>query len=388
MANAGIVGNFKSFGDYQDAEEKNALAAALTMAKLQTVGSGGNLPAPLQLANEYQKRVAAGDQAGADLVLMFAKTLDKGMLLPAGPAGAVAPTPQTPPMATPPSPSLGSALGSAPTPSAPITNQAAKDATLELFGEGNTTGMNNAPPPAMVPTLQAANSVRTVPGYSQTAASMAAAKKGAEKQAEKSVELNMNPQIKRLENQQGEIGKAVGEAQGAIGNKSINAPAALSVLDQIESVDPKTGLSMLDRATGSDIGAAGARFNKFIGKSTDATKANADLSVLGNTLVNNIPRMQGPQSDKDVQFYKDQAGRIADPSVPAGDKRAAISAIRQLQMKYQEMGQDIFSGQSPINNPTPTSAPKPTSFADKEKAARDILTPAELAALKKKYKVK
>ena len=41
--------------------------------------------------------------------------------------------------------------------------------------------------------------------------------------------------------------------------------------------------------------------------------------------------MSGPQSDKDVLLYKQMAGQIGDPTIPAATKKAALSTIREIQ---------------------------------------------------------
>jgi hypothetical protein len=59
--------------------------------KMQETSKGGNLPAPLQLANEYRRLLDAKDDVGAAQLLMFAKAADKGVV-PNGAGGyAVAP---------------------------------------------------------------------------------------------------------------------------------------------------------------------------------------------------------------------------------------------------------------------------------------------------------
>jgi hypothetical protein len=57
----------------------------------------------------------------------------------------------------------------------------------------------------------------------------------------------------------------------------------------------------------------------------------------------NMPRMEGPQSDADVKLYRDAAGQIGDPTVPASIKKASVATIRQLQEKYKERA-DSLSG--------------------------------------------
>lgn len=84
---AGIVGNLRTFDDFRRADEefqlrKQARLAEIEAAKLkmQNPNIGRPAPAALQLADEYQRRVAAGDQAGADLLAQFAKTVDRGVI--------------------------------------------------------------------------------------------------------------------------------------------------------------------------------------------------------------------------------------------------------------------------------------------------------------------
>jgi hypothetical protein len=279
MANASIIGNFKGFGDFEQEAQKQGLAQALMQAQILKASNpykGENLPAPLQLANEYQKRVTAGDINGANLIMQFAKTQDKGLQVDAN--GSFA----------------------------PLAGYAGAVASIEGAKSGAKQDAQNI------------SDSNYKPGIA-----------GKEAESKFTQELKFATPITEAK----KVGDAMGESKGAIVKKSINAPATLSVLDQIEALDNK-GMSLLDKASGSTLGALGAAGNQFIGRSTDATKANAELAVLGNTLVNSIPRMEGPQSDADVRFYKEQAGRIADPKVPEGDKRAALKSIRQLQNKY------------------------------------------------------
>jgi hypothetical protein len=118
------------------------------------------------------------------------------------------------------------------------------------------------------------------------------------------------------------------EQQGMADKKATAAVGALDLLDQAEIY--------LDQATGSYPGAAVAAGKSFFGKSDESTQANAALEIIGQNLVAMQPRMEGPQSNFDVQMYQKMAGKVADPSVPAGDKRAAISEMRRLNLKYAD----------------------------------------------------
>jgi hypothetical protein len=83
-ADYGLLAGFKGIGgamrDAQAEALKNQLVQA-QIAKASQVG-GGNVPAPLQLANEYQRRLEAGDTHGANLIMQFAKANpDKALAL-------------------------------------------------------------------------------------------------------------------------------------------------------------------------------------------------------------------------------------------------------------------------------------------------------------------
>jgi hypothetical protein len=109
-------------------------------------------------------------------------------------------------------------------------------------------------------------------------------------------------------------------------NKVADAQDVLSLADQADK--------LIGKATGSGIGAARDVALGVVGQSTEAGNAAAQLKVLGGALISKMPKMSGPQSDKDVQLYRDMAGRIGDPMVPAEQKKSALSTIRKINEKY------------------------------------------------------
>ena len=181
------------------------------------------------------------------------------------------------------------------------------------------------------------------------------------------------------------VGQAYGETIGAQGKKSAQATDSISTINEILAPD-ETGRNLLDKATGSTLGAGLAAGKQIFGVSDESTQANAALTVLGGKLVSNVPRMEGPQSNIDVQFYKEQAGKIADPTIPAGDKMAAIQAIQALNQKYAAQAQDPMQQwynaqmQQDIGNPNANipqmmgnspALDMPQSLYDKSKAKFD-----------------
>jgi len=162
--------------------------------------------------------------------------------------------------------------------------------------------------------------------------------------------------LKQAEARGSTMGKARGDIEGGIETKGANAVGTQNLLD---IADP-----LIDAATGSTVGAGADAVSKFFGKPTSGAEAIAKLKVLQAGLMTSMPRMEGPQSDRDVQLYRDASGQIGDPTVPADIKKAALQTIRQIQQKYVERanGRDSFGPKMPlgtIGGPNSYSRPKP-----------------------------
>jgi hypothetical protein len=68
------------------------------------------------------------------------------------------------------------------------------------------------------------------------------------------------------------------------------------------------------------------------------SQADAKLKVLGQKLVQQVPRFEGPQSDKDVASYQAAAGDIGNPNRPIGARLAALQTLVELNKKYYPNG--------------------------------------------------
>ncbi len=91
------------------------------------------------------------------------------------------------------------------------------------------------------------------------------------------------------------------------------------------------------KATASGIGNvvdAGAR---MVGVSTPGAQDAARLESLSGWLVANVPRMEGPQSNFDVQNYMTMAGKVGDRTTPIAERLAALNEVRRLQQKYSDI---------------------------------------------------
>lgn len=103
---------------------------------------------------------------------------------------------------------------------------------------------------------------------------------------------------------------------------------------------------LLGSATGSYAGNVVDKVAQTFGVATPGAQAAAQLKALQGALVSKMPKMSGPQSDKDVLLYREMAGQIGDPTIPAEQRRAAMTTIEELNMKYLPVATDATSYQS------------------------------------------
>lgn len=117
--------------------------------------------------------------------------------------------------------------------------------------------------------------------------------------------------------------------KGGSQTKVSDAKEALALLDQAEP--------LIKGATGSNIGAGIDAAAKAFGVATPGSIKSQQLKALEGALVAKMPKMSGPQSDKDVMLYKQMAAEIGDPTVPYERKAAAMGTVREIQERYAGM---------------------------------------------------
>lgn len=132
--------------------------------------------------------------------------------------------------------------------------------------------------------------------------------------------------LKRATSEAQEIGKGAGERANSQQQKAVDAGGAIELLDEAARLLPASTGSAAGRMVDDLAGAAGV--------ATEGAKAIAALQTVAGQLVSRMPRMEGPQSDKDVQLYKQMAGDLANPSIPVETRQAALAQIRRLNEKY------------------------------------------------------
>ncbi len=149
------------------------------------------------------------------------------------------------------------------------------------------------------------------------------------RRAESNVDLEMKPQIVTAE----ETAKAkVGQQTER--TKNINTSNKfLSVAQQAKDLLDKN-------PTGSGIGAMADKAGRVVGISPESAQVASQLETVSGWLVANVPRMEGPQSNFDVENYKTMAGMIGDRTRPVSERKKALEAVMKLQEKYKSLNQD------------------------------------------------
>jgi len=123
-------------------------------------------------------------------------------------------------------------------------------------------------------------------------------------------------------------GRNAAEAEAAAGKSEKTANNLLANIKQAREILPK--------ATGSGVGAMVDAAGRVVGISTEQSKAASQLETLAGWMVANVPRMEGPQSNFDVENYKTMAAKVGNSSIPVEERLAALDILEQLQMKYSE----------------------------------------------------
>jgi hypothetical protein len=81
----------------------------------------------------------------------------------------------------------------------------------------------------------------------------------------------------------------------------------------------------------------GAR--EFFGGGGETSKADAILTIYGTKLTQQVPRFEGPQSDKDTALYQAAAGDVGNPNKPIATRMAAVDTMIELNKKYYPKGE-------------------------------------------------
>jgi len=119
-----------------------------------------------------------------------------------------------------------------------------------------------------------------------------------------------------------EVGKKLGEEE----KKAIQAPITRDLINQAETLLPK--------ATSGSLQNLGVKGTEIVGLNTNMGQTDAQLKAISAQLILNVPRMEGPQSDKDTVLYREAAGNIANANIPYKTRLASLKTIKSINEKY------------------------------------------------------
>lgn len=125
---------------------------------------------------------------------------------------------------------------------------------------------------------------------------------------------------------------------------------------------------VLPDATASGMGAQRDSMARYFGQSTPNSQAAAKLSAIGGNMLMMMPRMEGPQSDKDVENYKLMVGKVGDPTIPTAERAAAMDALEEIISRN--------TGQAAPQQAQPSAAPKTNKTIQrtgKDKTGRKVI---------------
>lgn len=113
-----------------------------------------------------------------------------------------------------------------------------------------------------------------------------------------------------------------------------------SAADVLSSNRPSSGfISNLATTAGEAFGYGG-----------ESSQADATLKILGERLTAQVPRFEGPQSDKDTASYRTAAGDLGNANKPIATRIAAVKTMIELNKKYYPNGDwDSIDIAGPVN---------------------------------------
>jgi len=120
--------------------------------------------------------------------------------------------------------------------------------------------------------------------------------------------------------------KILADRATAQDEKTKSATTVIGLLNGIEEV--------IDRGHGGFFENVYGGMEAAVGKRNEANIADSQLAVVAGALTSQMPKMSGPQSDKDVALYKEMAGDIGNANKSREAKKAAVETIRGIQEAY------------------------------------------------------
>lgn len=148
---------------------------------------------------------------------------------------------------------------------------------------------------------------------------------------------------------QGEIAGARAEGKaGAI--RTFNMDGLGDTIARAEAL--LSGTSGKALPTGSTIGSLYDAAAGVVGMSPEGADEAQTMKSIGAALLSKMPRMEGPQSDRDSQLYREMAAAVGDDTLPRSRRLAALEQVKQMWGKYEAQNAPAAAAQ-----PAPASTP-------------------------------
>lgn len=151
------------------------------------------------------------------------------------------------------------------------------------------------------------------------------------------------PETKYQQTEAQEKAKVDVALEETLRKKSVDGNDSLMLLTKAKELLPQATAGKLQE--GVKAGAA------VFGKATEGSPADAQLNIISAKLVGTVPRFEGPQSNTDVQMYKEAAGNLANTSLPAADRMAAADFMMELASKYAKKPEAKSTTSTPSVDP-------------------------------------
>lgn len=171
-----------------------------------------------------------------------------------------------------------------------------------------------------------------MPGVGMTAADKAYAQEDAKQRAQ----IANLEQVGQLEAQN--AGRTTAAQEAAKSDATVKAKLAQRSRDDAERLYLlRDAAKLLPTATNGGLAEAGKGIAGYFGVATNGALSDSQLSLIAGQLTSKVPRFEGPQSDKDVQAYRDMAGDLSNTKKTVAERIAAVQGMTRLINKYREM---------------------------------------------------
>jgi hypothetical protein len=121
----------------------------------------------------------------------------------------------------------------------------------------------------------------------------------------------------------------------------------------LTGTDPLTGTAgQKPLPTASGAGSLVDYLGNIVGQAPKGQNEAKRLEVVAAILTSKVPRMEGPQSDRDVELYKQAAGNAGNSGLPISTRLAALDTMQKLYGKYERFNAPAANQQtqSPQSN--------------------------------------